>query len=596
MKKKYFHDEYKRTEQMWTQADKKRAHIANGRLLAAVLIVIGLGVCWKENVSLGLVIMLTSLVLFLVLVRFDQKISEKTAFLGAKKTVLAHYLARFSDEWYEFADDGGEYLNEQYTNGVDLDIFGKRSVFQYLNIAHTTMGRDSLAGALKGDYLNNLEARQQAVQELSKRPEHAVKLESVALEYMGEKKENHAQTEKFFKIITQGAKTQVWKNILSFALPLLTVLSFIGAVMGLMSFKPSMALIVVQLFLSMYANGEIKDTLDMLYDLYKPLAAYAKLSEVITAENYEAAYLKENAQKLGRDGGAGEGLAALSRIAGMLKMQNSLLYLPLCGVFMWNYHCLRLFNNWCLKYGGHAQAWFQAIGEFEALYSLVMPGFIKKEFAMPVITEDNLPKLSMINAKHPLLEESKAVGNSFKITGGMAVITGSNMSGKTTFLRTIGVNLTLAYAGGLVCAESFTASKMRLMTSMRITDDVSRGISTFYGELLRIKGMVEYAKEEKPMLALIDEIFKGTNSADRIIGAEATLKTLNKPWVLTLVSTHDFELCDLANAEGVKGANYHFEEHYDSGRLEFDYTIKPERCHTSNAQALMKMVGILNEE
>lgn len=596
MKKKYFHDEYKLTQELWKQTDKKRAHIANFRLVAAAFMVLGLGIWWKESRILGIILTVAALAAFLALVRYDQAVGEKADLLDAKKKVLERYLARFDDKWHEFADNGEEYRDEKYTNGIDLDIFGARSVFQYINIAHTTMGRDNLANALKGEYLAELSARQEAVRELSTEPESAVRLESVAQKFMGEKRENREQVEKFLHIIKCGKKAPLWQSILSFALPIFTLLSFGAAVGGMVSFKPFFELIVAQLLLSMYANSKVKETLDMLYDLYRPLAAYDKLAEEISRQEYKTPYLQAKAAELGAAGGAKEGLRSLSRVSGLLKMQSSLLYLPLCGLLMWNYHCLRLFNNWCLQYGAKAQVWFQAIGEFEALYSLAMPGFVKNEYTMPLITADELPKLLMTNAKHPLLSEKTAVGNSFKIDGGMAVITGSNMSGKTTFLRTIGVNLTLAYAGGLVCAESFQASKMRLMTSMRITDDVSRGISTFYGELLRIKGMVEYAKEKKPMLALIDEIFKGTNSADRIIGAEAALKTLNKPWILTLVSTHDFELCDLVNTEGVKGTNYHFEEHYDCGRLKFDYTIKPERCHTSNAQALMKMVGILPEE
>ena len=595
MKKQYFSDRYKETERLWAQADKKRAHIANLRLAAAVVFVLGLALWLKQSPTLGMIVTIAALAAFLILVRFDQKMNEQAELLGAEKTVLERYLARFSDDWYEFSDDGGEYLDEKYTNGVDLDIFGKRSVFQYISIAHTMNGRDSLARALKGEYLAQLGERAAAVQELSQTPEGAIKLESIAQKYIGEKKENREQVEKFLQIIRNGKKAPLWKTILSFGLPVATITAVLAAMMEIVGFKPAFFLIAAQLFLSMYANGAIKDTLDMLYDLYRPLAAYDKLAKAINTGKYEAPYLKERKAKLGDLGGAEEGLRALSRISAMLKVQNSLFYLPLCGLMMWNYHALRLFNNWCLKYGRKAGEWFQAIGDFEELYSLAMLSYVKEEWSVPTITEDELPQLKFTNATHPLLEESKAVANSFAIDGGMAVITGSNMSGKTTFLRTIGVNLTLAYAGGLVCAEQFSASKMRLMTSMRITDDVSRGISTFYGELLRIKGMVEYAKEKRPLLTLIDEIFKGTNSADRIIGAEATLKTLNKPWVLTLVSTHDFELCDLAQAESVKGVNYHFEEYYDHGRLKFDYTIKPERCHTSNAQALMKMVGILEE-
>lgn len=597
MKQEYFIKEHEKNEKLWLQADKKRAHIANLRLVAAVVVLCGLAMCWKSNVAVGIVLGIVGCVSFFVLVSLDSKVSDEAQLLNAKKTVLKRYIERFDDEWYDFSDTGDEYLDEKFTNGVDLDIFGERSVFQYINIAHTMQGRDALAAALKGKYIAEVHFRQEAVAELSHKIDSAIALETMAQKTLGDKALNRECVERFMKSITGGKKEPIWKNILSFGLPIATLAALVAGIVGAISFKPLVLLIAVQLFLSMYTNGEIKANLDMLYEMYRPLEAYDQLAKVLLNEQYTAPYLKTQVAKLANDGGAEKGLRSLSRIAGMLKVQNSMLYLPLCGILMWNYHSLRMFNNWCLKYGHEAGKWLEAIGEFEALYSLAMIGYVKDTHCLPdIITDDITPQLEMKNALHPLIAQKRAVGNDFAICGGLAVITGSNMSGKTTFLRTIGVNLTLAYAGGLVCAEQFKASVMKLMTSMRISDDVSRGISTFYGELLRIKGMVEYSKSQKPLLALIDEIFKGTNSADRIIGAEATLKTLNKPWVLALVSTHDFELCDLANDEQVNGVNYHFEEYYDNGRLKFDYTIKPNRCHTSNAQALMKMVGILPEQ
>ena len=596
MKKEYFAKKYRQTENQWSALDKKKGHIGNLRLLAAAVAVVGLGFWWKQANIFGAVLLLAGIIGFLVLVRYDGRLSDQAAWLNAQKSVLKRYLDRYDNSWYQFKDDGGEYLDESFTNGIDLDIFGERSLFQYINIAHTMHGRDLLAEALKGKFMNDLAARQECVAELAEDLEGAVQLETAAQKALGEKLGERKYVEKFLLSLRRQDDNMTVKNALSFVLPVTTLIAIVGAFWGAIDAKAAVILIMLQLFLSLNASAQVKEKLDMLYEMYRPLEAYSKLVKVLGQKQFKSPYLQEEIAKLQNKGGAQEGLRKLSQISGMLKMQNSLLYLPLCGLLMWNYHSLRLFNNWCEKYAKETEKWLEVIGNFEALYSLAMIKYVKENSTLPEITESRVPYLKMENAVHPLLKESQAVANSFAIDGGLAVITGSNMSGKTTFLRTIGVNLTLAYAGGFVCAEKFTAAKMRLMTSMRISDDVSRGISTFYGELLRIKGMVEYAKMRRPMLALIDEIFKGTNSADRIIGAEATLKTLNKPWVLTLVSTHDFELCDLANQNDVHGKNYHFEEHYVEGKLKFDYTIKPDRCHTSNAQALMRLVGIITDE
>ena len=211
-----------------------------------------------------------------------------------------------------------------------------------------------------------------------------------------------------------------------------------------------------------------------------------------------------------------------------------------------------------------------------------------------MIVESQIPKFNFEDLRHPLIVEEKGIGNDLGVEGNTCIITGSNMSGKTTFLRSIGVNLALAYAGAPVVAKQFTTSYMEVFTSMRIEDRVDEGISTFYAELLRIKEMIEYSERHLPMLTLIDEIFKGTNSADRILGATETIKKLGKPWLNVMVTTHDFELCNLAGEGKRKVVNYHFEEYYEDNQIRFDYKLKNGRCKTTNAKYLLRMVGILD--
>lgn len=163
------------------------------------------------------------------------------------------------------------------------------------------------------------------------------------------------------------------------------------------------------------------------------------------------------------------------------------------------------------------------------------------------------------------------------------------MSGKTTFLRTIGINMILLHAGAPICAVSGKATPMNVYTSMRVQDNVSEGISTFYAEILRIKDMMIASEKKEKMLVLVDEIFKGTNSADRIVCAKTALEKLHLPWIITFVSTHDFELCDMDKTMNAK--NYHFSEYYEDDKIQFDYTLKDGRCTTTNAKQLMKMAG-----
>ena len=170
------------------------------------------------------------------------------------------------------------------------------------------------------------------------------------------------------------------------------------------------------------------------------------------------------------------------------------------------------------------------------------------------------------------------------------------MSGKTTFMRSIGVNLVLAYAGGYCTASSLQVSLMELCTSIRTEDDVNEGISTFYAEILRIRQMIVVSRKQIPMISMIDEIYKGTNSKDRLFAAKETIRNLSKPDTFTLVTTHDFELCDLENDLDIDVKNYHFTEHYKENRILFDYKLRDGRCTTTNARYLLHMAGILDME
>ena len=248
-------------------------------------------------------------------------------------------------------------------------------------------------------------------------------------------------------------------------------------------------------------------------------------------------------------------------------------------------------ENWKETSGMFLREWLDTVGKFEALSSLALFAQLNPTWAFPTFTEETAV-FAAEALGHPLIRKQKRVSNDYVMNHQICIVTGSNMSGKTTLLRTIGINLVLAYAGAPVCAQKLTCSLMDIFTSMRITDDLEGGISTFYAELLRIKMIIEFAKQEKPMIFLIDEVFRGTNSTDRVIGARNVLLNLDKSWVIGLISTHDFELCALENKSDGRVKNYNFIETYTDNEIHFDYKIRPGRCTTTNAQYLMKMVGI----
>jgi DNA mismatch repair ATPase MutS len=227
--------------------------------------------------------------------------------------------------------------------------------------------------------------------------------------------------------------------------------------------------------------------------------------------------------------------------------------------------------------------------ELEGLASLAIIHFDHPEWAMPEIVPDNAGIVA-VNMGHPLLVNSICNDISIDKHAGILLITGSNMSGKSTLLRTVGINLVLAYAGAPVCARQFRCSLLRIYTCMRVSDNLGKNISSFYAELLRIKQIVSASQTEGKIFFLLDEIFKGTNSQDRHTGAKVLIRQLSKVGAMGMVSTHDQELGDHESELGIR--NYHFREYYKNDEIYFDYKLRSGISTTRNAMYLIKMAGI----
>jgi DNA mismatch repair ATPase MutS len=314
--------------------------------------------------------------------------------------------------------------------------------------------------------------------------------------------------------------------------------------------------------------------------------------ELIEQEPWEDPYLSSlHAELFEKNESASTAMQQLERISGSIDMNRSMFYLIINIGLLWDIQCAVRLAAWKSRYGSRVGRWLEIIGTMEALCSLAVIAHLHPDWTYPEI-EDQGQRISAQGLGHPLLHPEKCVHNDIDIENYSCIVTGSNMSGKSTWLRSIGINLVLAYAGGPVCAEKFVCSVMDIYTSMEIRDDLIEGVSTFYAELKRINMILEHSRRDKPMIYLIDEIFRGTNSLDRITGAQVVLRQLSQNGAIGLISTHDFELCDLEKELGPTFKNYHFQEHYVNGGIEFDYKLRPGRCSTSNARYLMKMVGI----
>lgn len=588
----------KQAAQQRAALEKQSGRIGAARLVAVLVIFLALVAALKGSGGGYYLLAAVGAVAFVLLLVKHQQIKAAVSRAKQEEGVLGRYAARFGKQWQSFEQDGTQFLRSEEPQSVDLDIFGPASLYQYVSVAHTLHGQEALADLLRQPELSveKIVSRQQAVKELAGNWPLAVEFEALSAEIS--KGKQHLTMEAVERFLKYGERSgdelprgQYW---LSWLLPAATAVALVLAALQMVSGIWPAVLIVVQLGLSMLGYGQMMAVLEPLYSLHNSISAYDKLFAKLEETSFESEYLQTLQGKLSTKSGAATGIQKLHKIGQAVSLRyNVLLYWPACGLLMWNHHCVSALAKWKDQYGRQMRKWMEATGEFEALLSLAVLCQVKETYCFPDILPGDRPAFKGTDIAHPLLESDKVVANSAGLTAQTCVITGSNMSGKTTFLRSIGVNLVLAYAGGPVCANTFETTLMKVFTSMRVHDDVSQGISTFYAELLRIKQMVVYSEKRRPMLVLIDEIFKGTNSADRLVGAKAVITKLSQPWCITLVSTHDFELCDLEKDPAVKAVNYHFSEYYVDDEIRFDYLMQPGRCQTTNAQQLMRMAGLM---
>jgi DNA mismatch repair ATPase MutS len=286
-------------------------------------------------------------------------------------------------------------------------------------------------------------------------------------------------------------------------------------------------------------------------------------------------------------------IAALANLIDLLNSRKNQLFAPFAYLMMWGTQMAHAMEAWRAQSGPHIRRWLAAVGQYESFCSLAAYAYECPTAPFPEVVEAG-PLFEAEGLCHPLLPRGQCVPNDVSFGAALTVlfVSGSNMSGKSTFLRTIGVNAVMALAGAPVCAKRLRLSPLVIGATLRIQDSLQAGRSRFYAEVLRVKQVVSLSRGEVPLLFLLDEIFAGTNSHDRRLGAAAVIKGLVSAGAVGLVTTHDLTLTHIVDElEGV-AANVHFADRFDAGTLEFDYTLRPGVVQHSNAIALMRAVGL----
>ena len=531
--------------------------------------------------------------IFIYLVVSHKRIRGRMKYTKLLTNINNDSLKRIKGEWDSFKDDGEDFMNNNHNYSEDLDIFGNKSLFQWINTAKTYTGRQNLSKLLTelvGNKKDILE-RQAAVDELSsmlKWRQRFLAEGMIASDKIHDPRDLIAwskEDNEYFR--------SPYKIALIRILPIITIILIVqGYILSIIpSYWPSIALFSQFIFLILKGK-ERQQLLSISERFNHDLRTYYNMLKTFEKQRFLSPYI-DNIQRSIKDK---EGVEAFKQIDELTSIINAIanrrnsLYSILNVITLWDLQTIIALEKWKQNSGHCLEGWLDAIGKIEALSSLAVIRFDNPDWAMPIIKEDE-SVLETEGIGHPLLSNRISNDITFGHNKKVLLITGSNMSGKSTLLRTSGINLVLAYAGAPVCAKYFMASIMDIYTCMRVSDNLSENISSFYAELLRIKKIISEAEADRKVFFLLDEIFKGTNSIDRHIGAKVLINKLSKTKSIGMVSTHDLELCELEK-ENPKIANYHFREYYEDDKINFDYKLRSGASTTRNAIYLMKLAGI----
>lgn len=538
---------------------------------------------------------LAVIILFSFLVYFHNKLQAHKNQTNAFIEINKNSLKKVNGDWKDFSDSGKEFIDMEHRYSYDLDIFGEGSLFQWINTSKTYIGRLKLKNTLTTNMFSkaNIYSRQQAINELSPKLFWRQKLicEGITASNIIENPEeliNWSKSKNTYTISTAF-------RILLIILPIITILSTAASFISnyIPYYVPTLFIIIQLLILKIKSESRALNF--AIAEKYsKNIRTYTGMLKLIEKQKYKSSYLKDLQDKLFDSTGvpASTQIIKLLNITETISSRHNMAYAVLDLLFMIDYHIIASLESWKSKYGHNLENWLDTIGEIEALSSLSAISYDNPNWVMPTIYEGS-SYFSAEKMGHPLLG-NKRICNDVHVYEPKTVllITGSNMSGKSTLLRTVGINLVLAYAGAPVCAGSFCCSIMNLYSCMRVNDNLEKSISSFYAEIIKIRNIVKASNNGEKVFFLLDEIFKGTNSLDRHTGAAILIKQLSSKGNLGLVSTHDFELADLEKENNSKIINYHFEEYYKDDKIHFDYKLKSGISQTRNAIYLMKLAGI----
>ena len=569
-------------------AQLQRRHLLLGNIRIAVFVAIVALAWFSRSHWFWFYLLLAAIVLFVVLGIVHRRV---VLALNRAKRAAAVYLrglARMEDRWAGSGETGDEFKDPLHPYAEDLDILGQSSLFQLLSTARTRMGKRCLARWLLAPATaQDIAERQPAIiefkQKVGLREELAVAGESERIQARPEELVRWAQER-------SGMKDGRWWALL---LGVVSMAALVCAFIWL--WTPFILSVLINGIIMYRVKHRLEKVFAGLDKSHKDLDSLAEILRRIEAEKFESPLLQRLQAELKTHGHApSECIAKLDTLSDLEDSRHNWFVRLFDVPLLYSLQLAFALDRWRGRYGGGVTVWLDVTGQIETLAALGAYAFEHDEDPFPEL----LPPASALSFEgealgHPLLPASKCVRNDARLGGENQVllVSGSNMSGKSTYLRVVGINAVLAMMGAPVRARRLRLSHLAIAASMRTTDSLQQGISNFYAEIKRIRQVIDVSSSH-PTLFLLDEILHGTNSRDRRIGTEGILRMLLHNGAIGLVTTHDLALTSLEEIFPSRVHNVHFQEKFEDDKLSFDYRLRPGVVTTSNGIELMRSIGI----
>lgn len=585
------------TEGQLQQVKKQIFRISMLRLALFIAGIAGLYFFFNQTTLLIICICLTFLPLF-ILVKIHNRFFIRKEWLETQARIIQEELQALSGDYSSF-EDGKEYVNPEHPYSFDLDIFGRRSLFQSINRTCTFFGKNRLAKWLQNHLheKTSIEKRQEMVREIS---EHTLFREQFRVAGLV----HHGQS-------SDGEKIQAWSQspaqylhagwvkAFIWGVPVINSLLLITSLAGWTSFSwlgLSFGIFLVLSFGIIKRATYIQETYGKQL---KSLNGYARLIALAKAENWKSAGMQELMERFNLNGQSPiQALQQLSKELDRLDLRNNqFLYVLLEGSIFFQLQEIVRIERWKARYGQHISKWLETVGELDALCSLGTFAYNHPQYTYPELTEKPFCFLAT-QMGHPLMPASQCVKNDATIPSRpfFLIITGANMAGKSTYLRTIGVNYLLACIGAPVCCERLKLYPNQLITSLRTSDSLSDNESYFFAELKRLKRIIDLLNQGQQLFIILDEILKGTNSMDKQKGSFDLIHQFMQLKANGIIATHDLLLGSLIKQFPEEIRNYCFEADIKENELTFSYKLREGVAQNMNACFLMKKMGIILQE